>query len=48
MEEFAREIAAGEVPSVRSIKRRMNVGDVKAQSYKTHIEMVGQREQVPA
>jgi len=47
--EFAEEIAPGSLPSVRAIKRRLNVGDPKAQSYRAHFQaMINEQQAVAA
>jgi hypothetical protein len=39
--EFAAEIARGEIPSLRDIKKRLRIGDEKAPSYRDHIAEMG-------
>jgi hypothetical protein len=41
--EFMAELAAGDVPSVREIKRRLHVGDTRASALRGHLESVSTR-----
>lgn len=41
--EFVVELAAGDVPSVREIKRRLHVGDTRASALRGHLESVSAR-----
>ena len=46
---FQDEIEGAVLPSIREIKRRLNVGDAKAKSYRAHFEaMIEQAQAVAA
>lgn len=47
-EEFAEEVGRGEVPSIRTIKRRMQIGQARARQVRAHLGVLAEREPVPA
>ncbi|WP_329249547.1 DUF2637 domain-containing protein [Actinoallomurus sp. NBC_01490] len=47
-EEFAEELGRGEVPSIRTIKRRMKIGQPRARQVRAYLDVLAEREPVPA